>query len=144
MVLGGVKIDSSFGFKAHSDGDVLIHSLIDALLGAAGAGDIGEFFPDTDNKFKNIDSTILLKQIVEFIINIGFEIVNVDITIIAQVPKINPYKKEIKKTLAKLLNLPKFKVNIKATTAEQLGFIGRAEGVAVQSSATLKFYDWTQ
>jgi 2-C-methyl-D-erythritol 4-phosphate cytidylyltransferase/2-C-methyl-D-erythritol 2,4-cyclodiphosphate synthase len=142
MVLGGVKIDSPFGFKAHSDGDVLIHSLIDALLGAAGAGDIGEFFPDTSSEFKDIDSTVLLKKIVNFIINVGFEIVNVDVTIIAQKPKINQYKNDIKQTLSKLLDIPKYKVNIKATTAEKLGFIGRAEGVAVQSSATLKFYDW--
>ncbi len=144
MVLGGIKIDSSYGFKAHSDGDVLIHSVIDALLGAAGAGDIGEFFPDTDDEFKDIDSTLLLEKIVNFIINTGYEIVNIDITIIAQQPKINPYKNEIKTTMAELLEIPKYKLNIKATTAEKLGFIGRKEGVAVQSSATLKFYDWTQ
>ncbi len=142
MVLGGVKIDFPYGFKAHSDGDVLIHSVIDALLGAAGAGDIGEFFPDTNAKFKDINSTILLEKIVQFIINIGFEIVNIDLTIIAQQPKINPYKNKIKSTLAKLLQIPKYKINIKATTAEKLGFIGRAEGVAVQSSATLKYFDW--
>ncbi|MCK5110841.1 MAG: bifunctional 2-C-methyl-D-erythritol 4-phosphate cytidylyltransferase/2-C-methyl-D-erythritol 2,4-cyclodiphosphate synthase [Arcobacteraceae bacterium] len=142
MVLGGVNIDVSYGFKAHSDGDVLIHSLIDALLGAAGAGDIGEFFPDTDEKFKDIDSKLLLAQIVSFIISTGFEIVNIDLTIIAQQPKINPYKNDIKSTLAKILQIPKYKLNIKATTAEKLGFIGRCEGVAVQSSATLKFYDW--
>ena len=142
MVLGGVKIDCDYGFKAHSDGDVLIHSLIDALLGAAGAGDIGEFFPDTSSEYKDIASTILLKKIVAFIINTGFEIVNVDLTIIAEQPKINPYKNDIKSTLATLLQIPKYKVNIKATTAEKLGFIGRREGVAVQSIATLKFYDW--
>ena len=142
MFLGGIKIDVPYGFKAHSDGDVLIHSLIDALLGACGAGDIGEFFPDTDAQYKNIDSKILLKDIVEFIYNVGYEIVNIDLTIIAQKPKINPYKNEIKSTIAKLLNLDKQFVNIKATTAEKLGFIGRAEGVAVQSSATLKYYDW--
>lgn len=144
MVLGGVKIDIPYGFKAHSDGDVLIHSLIDALLGAAGAGDIGEFFPDTSDEYKNIDSTILLKKIVEFIYSVGYEIVNVDLTIVAQKPKINPYKQEIKTTIAKLLNLRKQFVNIKATTAEKLGFIGRQEGVAVQSIATLKYYDWTK
>lgn len=142
MVLGGVKIDSPVGFKAHSDGDVLIHSIIDALLGACGAGDIGEFFPDTSSEFKNIDSTILLEKIVSFIINTGFEIVNVDLTIIAQKPKVNPYKNDIKHTISKLLQIPLYKVNIKATTAEKLGFIGREEGVAVQSTATLKFYDW--
>ncbi|RXJ68015.1 bifunctional 2-C-methyl-D-erythritol 4-phosphate cytidylyltransferase/2-C-methyl-D-erythritol 2,4-cyclodiphosphate synthase [Halarcobacter ebronensis] len=144
MFLGGVNIDVPYGFKAHSDGDVLIHSLIDALLGAVGAGDIGEFFPDTSEKYKNIDSKILLNNIVEFIYNVGYVIVNIDLTIIAQKPKINPYKQEIKSTIAKLLNLEKQFVNIKATTAEKLGFIGREEGVAVQSIATLKYYDWTK
>jgi 2-C-methyl-D-erythritol 4-phosphate cytidylyltransferase / 2-C-methyl-D-erythritol 2,4-cyclodiphosphate synthase len=142
MWLGGINIDVDYGFKAHSDGDVLIHSLIDALLGAAGAGDIGEFFPDTDEAYKNIDSKVLLEEIVTFIYNIGYEIVNVDLTIIAQKPKINPYKQQIKTTIAQLLNLEKQFVNIKATTAEKLGFIGRAEGVAVQTVATLKYYEW--
>ena len=142
MYLGGINIDVPYGFKAHSDGDVLIHSLIDALLGAAGAGDIGEFFPDTDAQYKGIDSKVLLKDIVKFIYNVGYEIVNIDLTIIAQKPKINPYKQEIKSTIGKLLNIEKQFVNIKATTAEKLGFVGRAEGVAVQSIATLKYYDW--
>lgn len=142
MWLGGVKIDVPYGFKAHSDGDVLIHSVIDALLGACGAGDIGEFFPDTDEKYKGADSRLLLEEIVNFIYNVGYEIVNVDLTIIAQKPKINPYKQEIKSTMAKLLGVDKQFVNIKATTAEKLGFIGRAEGVAVQSIATLKYYNW--
>lgn len=142
MWLGGVHIEGDYGFKAHSDGDVLIHSVIDALLGACGAGDIGEFFPDTDEKYKGADSKELLKHIVKFIYNVGYEIVNVDLTIIAQKPKINPYKNEIKSTMANLLNIEKQFVNIKATTAEKLGFIGRAEGVAVQSIATLKYYEW--
>ncbi len=142
MWLGGVSIDVPYGFKAHSDGDVLIHSLIDSLLGACGAGDIGEFFPDTEAQYKDIDSKILLKEIVEFIYNVGYEIVNIDLTIIAQKPKISPYKQEIKSTLSKLLSIDKQFVNIKATTAEKLGFIGRAEGIAVQSIATLKYYNW--
>ena len=142
MFLGGIKIDVPYGFKAHSDGDVLIHSVIDALLGACGAGDIGEFFPDTDDKYKGVDSKTLLEHIVKFIYAVGYEIVNIDLTIIAQQPKINPYKNEIKSKIAKLLNLEKRFVNIKATTAEKLGFIGRKEGVAVQSIATLKYYDW--
>lgn len=142
MFLGGIKLPTDYGFKAHSDGDVLIHSLIDALLGACGAGDIGEFFPDTSAEFKDIDSKILLKNIVEFIYNVGYEIVNVDLTIIAQIPKINPHKNEIKNSISKLLGIEKPFVNIKATTAEKMGFIGRSEGVAVQSIATLKYYDW--
>ena len=144
MVLGGVKIDSSYGFEAHSDGDVLIHSLIDALLGASALGDIGEFFPDTNTKYKDISSVILLDKVIKIINSVGFEIINIDITIIAQIPKINPYKQEIKSKLAKILNLPIFKINIKATTTENLGFIGKKEGIAVQSIATLKFYDWTK
>ena len=142
MYLGGVNIDVPYGFKAHSDGDVLIHSLIDAILGAVGAGDIGEFFPDTDAQYKDIDSKILLEDIIRFISKVGYELVNIDLTIIAQKPKINPYKQEIKSTIGKLLNIEKQFINIKATTAEKLGFIGRAEGVAVQSIATLKYYDW--
>ena len=142
MFLGGVKLPYEYGFKAHSDGDVLIHSVIDALLGAIGAGDIGEFFPDTDDKYKGIDSKILLDHIVAFIYNVGYEIVNIDVTIIAQKPKINPFKNEIKNSMAKLLKIKKQFVNIKATTAEKMGFIGRAEGVAVQSVATVKYYNW--
>lgn len=142
MFLGGIKIDVPFGFKAHSDGDVLIHSLIDSLLGAAGAGDIGEFFPDNDAQYKNIDSKILLSKIVSFVNNVGFEIVNIDLTIIAEKPKITPYKTIIKTKIAELLNIQMQFINIKATTSEKLGFIGRSEGVAVQSIATLKFYDW--
>lgn len=142
MVLGGVKIDSDFGFKAHSDGDVLIHSVIDSLLGACGAGDIGEFFPDTDPQYKGADSKKLLRHIVKFITNVGYEIINIDLTILAQKPKINPHKKIIKSTMAELLNIEKQKINIKATTAEKMGFVGREEGVVVLSSATLKYYNW--
>lgn len=144
MFLGGIRLPYTYGFKAHSDGDVLIHSLIDALLGAIGAGDIGEFFPDTDEQYKGIDSKILLNEIVNFVYSVGYEIVNIDLTIIAQKPKINPYKLEIKNSISKLLKLDKQFINIKATTAEKLGFIGRAEGVAVQSIANLKYYDWTK
>lgn len=144
MVLGGIEIECDFGFKAHSDGDVLIHSVIDALLGACGAGDIGEFFPDTNKIYKNIDSKILLKKIVDFIYGVGYEIVNVDFTILAQEPKINPYKYEIRKSMAHLLNLDMQFVNVKATTSEKLGFVGRTEGVTVHSVATLKYFNWNR
>ncbi|WP_281951194.1 bifunctional 2-C-methyl-D-erythritol 4-phosphate cytidylyltransferase/2-C-methyl-D-erythritol 2,4-cyclodiphosphate synthase [Nitrosophilus kaiyonis] len=143
LMLGGVEITKEYGFKGHSDGDVLIHSIIDALLGAAGYGDIGEFFPDNEEKYKNIDSKILLKEIVEIIEKTGFEIVNIDATIITQKPKISPFKNEIKNSLSKILNLDKSKINIKATTTEKMGFIGREEGTAVLSSANLKYFDWT-
>lgn len=144
MVLGGVVLPYDYGFKAHSDGDVLIHSIIDALLGAIGAGDIGEFFPDTEAKYKNADSKELLKYIVKFVNDVGYKIVNVDTTILAQIPKINPHKNDIKNSLAKLLDIKKNKINIKATTAENLGFIGRKEAVVVQSAVSLKYYDWTE
>ncbi|QCT94437.1 bifunctional 2-C-methyl-D-erythritol 4-phosphate cytidylyltransferase/2-C-methyl-D-erythritol 2,4-cyclodiphosphate synthase [Caminibacter mediatlanticus TB-2] len=139
MYLGGVKIDVNYGFKAHSDGDVLIHSLIDALLGAAGYGDIGDFFPDTDEKYKNISSVELLKKVLDIIKKTGFEIVNADVTIIAEKPKLKNYKTKIQRKLSKLLNAP---VNIKATTNEKMGYIGREEGVSVISIVNLKYKDW--
>ncbi len=144
MVLGGVAIENGFGFKAHSDGDVLIHSVIDSLLGACGAGDIGEFFPDNDQAYKDADSKKLLEHIVKFVHSVGYEIVNIDLTILIQIPKINPYKKAIKSSLSQILQIGKNKINIKATTAEKMGFIGRKEGASVYSVATLKYYDWTR
>ncbi len=143
MVLAGVEIDADFGFKAHSDGDVAIHSLIDALLGAAGMGDIGTLFPDSDDAYKDIDSALLLKECVKRLHHCGFVIVNVDITIIAQTPRISSYKGAMRRRLAEILGIEPFLCNIKATTTEKLGFTGRKEGVAVQSSAGLKYLDWT-
>lgn len=142
MVLGGVEIDSAYGFKAHSDGDVAIHALIDALLGAACMGDIGMLFPDTDENYKNIDSKLLLKRCVEKIHHFGFVIAHADITIIAQAPKISPYKDQMRKTLAPLMDISPSRINIKATTTEQLGFIGRKEGVGVLATASLHYFDW--
>ena len=141
-VLGGVAIDGD-GFKAHSDGDVLIHSIIDALLGAAGLGDIGEFFPDTDEAYKNADSTVLLKRVLSLVRGVGFEINNVDVSVIAERPRLSRYKNEIKINLAKILQIPPYKLCIKATTSEKMGYVGRGEGVAVLSTASLKFFDWT-
>ncbi|MBE0498358.1 MAG: bifunctional 2-C-methyl-D-erythritol 4-phosphate cytidylyltransferase/2-C-methyl-D-erythritol 2,4-cyclodiphosphate synthase [Campylobacterales bacterium] len=143
MFLGGVQIDSNFGFKAHSDGDVAIHSLIDALLGAAGMGDIGTLFPDSDAGYKGIDSKLLLKETVNRLHHCGFTIVNVDITIIAETPRLSEYKTQMRRTLAAILEIEPFLCNIKATTTEGLGFTGRKEGVAVQSSASVKYLDWT-
>ena len=144
MVLCGVEIESDFGFKAHSDGDVAIHALIDALLGAAGLGDIGEFYPDTSDQYKGADSKELLKDTVQRLSDLGYLIGNVDLAIIAQTPRLLNYKKTMRFTLANLLNLSPNLVNIKATTAEKLGWIGRKEGVAVEAVATLYYYDWTQ
>ena len=144
MWLGGVAIDSEFSFKAHSDGDVAIHALIDALLGAAGMGDIGMMFPDNDSSYKGIDSKELLKRVVTKINNFGFTLVNVDLTIAAEKPRIGKYKIEMRKTLANILKIDASRVNIKATTTEKLGFIGRGEGVGVIANANLKYYDWTE
>ncbi|WP_258865558.1 bifunctional 2-C-methyl-D-erythritol 4-phosphate cytidylyltransferase/2-C-methyl-D-erythritol 2,4-cyclodiphosphate synthase [Helicobacter sp. MIT 99-5507] len=140
MYLGGVKIPCSFGLEAHSDGDVVIHSLCDALLGAIGAGDIGEWFPPDDEKYDNIDSKILLKEVATFINSVGFRIVNIDIMIMAQVPKILPYKDEMVEIFSNILNLQRQYINIKATTMEKLGFVGRSEGVCVSSSVSLKLF----
>jgi 2-C-methyl-D-erythritol 4-phosphate cytidylyltransferase/2-C-methyl-D-erythritol 2,4-cyclodiphosphate synthase len=142
MWLGGVKIESAFGFLAHSDGDVALHSLIDALLGAAGFGDIGMLFPDNDSRYKGIDSKELLKTVVTKLYNYGFIIVNVDITIAAQKPRIGKYKQAMRRVIADILHIDMSRVNVKATTTEKLGFIGREEGVAVTSNANLKYYNW--
>jgi 2-C-methyl-D-erythritol 4-phosphate cytidylyltransferase / 2-C-methyl-D-erythritol 2,4-cyclodiphosphate synthase len=144
MFLCGVKIESDFGFKAHSDGDVAIHALIDALLGASGMGDIGMLFPDNDAQYKGIDSKKLLEKVVTKIQEFGFVIINVDVTIAAQTPKLSKYKEEMKKTIAKILRIENYMVNIKATTTEKLGFVGRSEGVAVLANANLKYFDWTK
>lgn len=144
MKLGGLEITKNFGFKAHSDGDVLLHAIIDALLGAVGGGDIGEWFPDTSDEFKNADSTALLEKIRSFITSVGYEILHLDISILAQIPKINPHKEALAQNLSKLLYLPKNHINIKATTAEKMGFIGREEGICVIANATLKFLDWKE
>ena len=137
MFLCGIEIPFEFGFKAHSDGDVAIHSLIDALLGAAGYGDIGEFFPDSDPKYKNLDSKKMLCDIVNLLEYTGYEIVNIDITIIAQTPKLTSYKKEMKNMISKLTNCEN--TNIKATTNEKLDSIGQKKGVAVFSVANIRF-----
>ncbi|MDD5716172.1 MAG: bifunctional 2-C-methyl-D-erythritol 4-phosphate cytidylyltransferase/2-C-methyl-D-erythritol 2,4-cyclodiphosphate synthase [Sulfuricurvum sp.] len=142
MFLAGVEIESSFGFKAHSDGDVAIHALIDALLGAACLGDIGMLFPDTDENYKNIDSKKLLARCIEKLHHFGFVVMHADITIIAQTPKIFPYKNAMRHTLATLLNIPASRVNVKATTTEHLGFIGRKEGVGVIATASVHYFDW--
>lgn len=144
MMLGGIKIDVDYGFKAHSDGDVAIHALIDALLGAAGLGDIGMLFPDNDNAYKGIDSKELLARTVLRLHQFGYIVVNADITIAAEAPRLGSYKALMKKRLADLLHIPASRMNVKATTTEKLGFIGRKEGVGVMATATLNYYDWTQ
>jgi len=142
MFLCGVPIESNYGFKAHSDGDVAIHALIDALLGAAGMGDIGELYPDTEETYAGANSKVLLTHTINYIKSIGFDIGNVDMTIVAEQPKLLLYKEEMKETLASLLGIRKNFVNIKATTSEKLGFIGRKEGVTVHAVANLTYFNW--
>jgi 2-C-methyl-D-erythritol 2,4-cyclodiphosphate synthase len=133
IVLGGVKIPYHHGFIAHSDGDVLIHSLCDALLGSIAAGDIGQHFPDTDNQYKDIDSKVLLAHVNQLLQRERFSIANADITIVAQTPKMSPYIQTMREQLADVLDTSISHINIKATTTEKLGFAGREEGIAVHS-----------
>lgn len=128
--LGGIKIPHTKGAVGHSDADVLIHTICDALLGAANLRDIGFHFPPTDNKYKGIDSKILLKEVVELVLSKGYQIGNVDATIALERPKINPFIPEMKSVLAQLLQVDDDDVSIKATTTEKLGFEGREEGVS--------------
>lgn len=138
MVLCNIAIPSSIGLQGHSDADAPLHALCDALLGAAGLGDIGLHFPDNDMTYKNIDSSILLLRVMDLIQQNGFVIQNVDLTIMAQIPKIAPYREMMRCRLAELLSINPEKVNIKATTTEGLGFIGRKEGLAAHAVALLK------
>ncbi len=137
LVLGGVPIEHDFGLIGHSDADVLLHAVIDALLGAAGLGDIGESFPDTDPQFAGIDSTKLLERVLEKIAAGGWQIVNLDCTIHAQQPKLSPYKSEIRDKLAQLLGVNAELVNIKAKTGEQVGPIGRGEAMSADAVVLL-------
>ena len=138
LVLGGVRIPHTKGCVAHSDGDVLIHALCDALLGALALGDIGHHFPDTSDEFAGIDSRILLSRVVTMVREAGWEIVNVDNTILAQQPKIAPHILPMRQALAEILGIPADCVSVKATTTERLGFTGREEGIAVQSVCLLR------
>ena len=138
LILGGVQIAHDRGLAAHSDGDVLIHALCDALLGAAGLGDIGRHFPDSEAEFENIDSRILLRRVVKSLQEAGFRVENVDTTLVAQTPKLSPYIESMRQRLASDLQIDAGRVNIKATTTEGLGFSGRAEGIASYAVALLE------
>ena len=137
LILGGVKIEHHKGLAGHSDADVLIHAICDALLGAAALGDIGKHFPDTDAQFKNIDSRILLRHIRELLEGEGYQVSNVDATVIAQAPKLAGYIPKMVEYLADDLRVGKNQVNVKATTTEKLGFIGKEEGIAVEAVALI-------
>lgn len=138
LVLGGVEIDYPRGLEAHSDGDVVIHALCDALLGAAALGDIGQYFPDTHSKFKNIDSRILLRHVRDLIEKENYLLENVDLTIVAQEPKLSPYILQMRTCLADDLQVGISQLNIKATTTEKLGFTGRKEGIAVYAVVLIR------
>lgn len=138
LVLGGVMVPHDAGLVAHSDGDVLIHALCDALLGAAGLGDIGRHFPDSDPAYAAIDSRILLRQVVAALGEHGLRVHNVDATVVAQRPRLATYIGAMRETLAADLDLPVERVNVKATTTEGMGFTGRAEGVAAYAVALLE------
>ena len=135
--LGGIIVPHSKGGLGHSDADVLIHTICDALLGAANLGDIGKHFPDTSAEYKGIDSKILLKEVMVLIRNRGYEIGNIDSTICLQTPKIGPYIPEMKKVLATCMNIDVDQVSIKATTTEKLSFVGREEGVSAYATVLI-------
>ncbi len=137
LFLGGVEIPSDIGLEGHSDADVLLHSICDALLGAAALGDIGKHFPNTDERFKNISSLILLENVSELILSKGFFIGNIDSTIIAEKPKLLPFIDQMRKKVAETLKLDIDQISIKATTNEKIGFIGREEGIAAISIALI-------
>ncbi|MEW8027303.1 MAG: 2-C-methyl-D-erythritol 2,4-cyclodiphosphate synthase [Candidatus Thiodiazotropha sp.] len=138
LVLGGIEVPHDQGLKAHSDGDVLIHALCDALLGAAGLGDIGRHFPDNDPSYAGIDSRVLLRRVMGQLHSNGLRVCNADMTIVAQRPKLAPYIDAMRNCLAEDLQLAQQRVNIKATTTEGMGFTGRGEGIAALASVLLE------
>lgn len=141
LVLGGCDIDYELGLAGYSDADVVIHSIIDSILGAAGLGDIGELFPPGNKEFLGISSVILLSKVAELIEKNGFLIVNIDTTIIAEKPKLVSYKEKMQYNISKALKISSEQVNIKATTTEKLGFTGRGEGIACQSVTLLDSFE---
>jgi 2-C-methyl-D-erythritol 2,4-cyclodiphosphate synthase len=138
LILGGVKVPWERGLLGHSDADVLVHAVMDALLGAAGLGDIGKLFPDSDERYAGISSIYLLEQVRDLLAQKGFSVVNIDATLVAQAPKISPYTAQMERRMAETLGIPAERVNVKATTEERLGFTGSGEGMAAQAVALLE------
>lgn len=138
LVLGGIKIPFNKSFAAHSDGDVLIHAICDALLGALALGDIGQHFPPNDDQWKSCDSAVFLKHIMALITQQGYQVNNIDSTIICEQPKMQPHILAMRENLAGIMNLELDQVSVKATTTEKLGFCGRGEGIAVQAVCLLR------
>jgi 2-C-methyl-D-erythritol 2,4-cyclodiphosphate synthase len=137
LILGGVRIESALGLDGHSDADVLTHAVIDALLGAAGLGDIGEHFPDTDERWRGADSIALLRHVAGLLAEGGWTVGNVDATVVLERPKLSPHKAAMTATLAETLGVDHDRVNVKATTAERLDAVGRGEGAVAQAVATI-------
>ena len=138
MILGGFKINCGYKIIAHSDGDVLLHSIADSILGASGLGDIGKYFSDQDDKNKNLDSSEIIRFCLEKLNELNLEIYNIDATIICEEPKINPHRDNILKSLSSLLKIPVNKIGLKATTSEKIGIIGKNQAIAVQSIVNLR------
>ena len=138
LVLGGVEIDYKVGLLGHSDADVLLHAVADALLGAMGEGDIGRHFPDDDPQYKGISSLILLEEVYDLLKSKGLKLNNVDSVIIAQEPKLAPYIKQMEENIAQVLQLDEDKINVKATTTERLGFVGAGEGITAQAIVSIE------
>jgi 2-C-methyl-D-erythritol 2,4-cyclodiphosphate synthase len=141
LYLGGIQVSNEYRFIAHSDGDLLIHALIDSLLGAIGEKDIGELFPDTDSQYKNIRSTTLLEKTLKLLKQKNFEIINIDSVIVAELPKISPHKEEIKKNIASLLQIPEEDFNLKAKTKEKIGAVGRGEAMECYCVSMVRLKD---
>lgn len=137
LILGGVEIPYEYGLAGHSDADVLLHAVTDALLGALALGDIGRHFPDTDTKYKNVDSRILLRDVYQMVNEKGYELGNLDATVVAQLPKLSPYIDRIRKMIASDLKTEVENISVKATTSEELGFTGRKEGISASASVII-------
>jgi 2-C-methyl-D-erythritol 2,4-cyclodiphosphate synthase len=137
LMLAGVTVPYTRGVVAHSDGDVVLHALADAMLGAAGLGDIGEHFSDRDPRWKGADSRLFVREVLKMLAREGYSLGNVDVSVLAEAPKLAPLRGQMRRNLSELLGLPESEVNIKATTAEKLGFIGRAEGIAAYAAVLL-------
>jgi len=138
LIIGGVDIPHSMGLDGHSDADVLLHAICDALLGACGAGDIGQYFPDTDPQWKGVSSILLLEKVGDICLQKGFKISNIDSIVVAQKPKLSPYMQSMKNNIRNALGLDEERVNVKATTTEKLGFQGNEEGISAHAIALLE------
>ena len=144
LILGGVHVPFDKGLDGHSDADVVLHAVADALLGAAALGDIGERYPDTDSKWKGLDSAVLLAEVVSLVRSLGWKLINCDLTIHAQSPKLTPWKPQLRENLARLLTLPIDAVNVKAKTGEKVGPIGRGEAISCDAAVLIDIDENTQ